>query len=156
MPSQTTSPTELHATIEIAAPAAKVWDIVSDLKRMGEWSPQCKMMRVSGPVGHGTKTFNLNRRGLLFWPTTAKVVAFEPNKQLAFRVNENKTVWSYELSEADGVTTVTESRRSPNGTTKVSTTLVNYLMGGTETFEAEMVEGMNQTLARIKREAEQN
>ena len=46
----------VRRTIEIAAPAEKVWAIVSDLKRMGEWSPQCKMMRVSGPVGHGTKS----------------------------------------------------------------------------------------------------
>lgn len=147
-------PAELEATIDIAAPSEKVWAIVSDLKRMAEWSPQCRMMRVRGPVEHGTKTFNLNRRGLLFWPTTSKVVAFEPNKKLAFRVNENKTVWSYELSETDGVTTLTESRRSPSGGSKLSATLVNRFMGGTESFEVEMVEGMNQTLARIKREAE--
>lgn len=155
MPSQITSPAELQASIEINAPAAKVWDIVSDLKRMGEWSPQCKIMRVKGPVGHGTKTFNLNRKGLLFWPTTSKVVAFEPHKQIAFRVNENKTVWSYELSEADGVTTVTESRRSPNGTTKISSVLVDRFMGGTASFEAELRAGMAETLSRIKREAEQ-
>ena len=147
-------PAELQATIDIAAPSEKVWEIISDLKRMGEWSPQCRMMRVRGPVGHGTKTFNLNRKGLLFWPTTSKVVAFEPNKHLAFRVNENKTVWSYELSEADGVTTVTERRRSPAGTSKVSSALVKYAMGGTEDFEVEMVEGMKLTLARIKSEAE--
>lgn len=149
-------PSELKATIDIAAPSEKVWEIISDLKRMGEWSPQCRKMRVSGPVGHGAKTFNLNRRGFMFWPTTSKVVAFEPNKQLAFRINENKTVWSYELSENNGVTTVTESRRAPNGTSKVSSLLVKYTMGGTESFEAEMVRGMNKTLERIKREAEQN
>lgn len=149
-------PSELQATIDIAAPPEKVWEIISDLKRMGEWSPQCRKMRVSGPVGHGTKTFNINRRGFMFWPTTSKVVAFEPNKQLAFRINENKTIWSYDLAEADGVTTVTETRRVPEGTSKVSSTLVKYTMGGNESFEAELVRGMNKTLGRIKAEAEKN
>lgn len=144
----------LTATIDIDATPEQVWSIVSDLKRMGEWSPQCRKMRVSGPVGRGTKTFNINRKGLLVWPTTSKVVTFEPNRKLAFRINENRTVWSYELIVSDAGTTVTETREAPNGTTSVSRFLIDKLMGGTEDFEREMVEGMNATLARIKSEAE--
>ncbi|MDG3009996.1 SRPBCC family protein [Rhodococcus sp. D2-41] len=144
----------LTATIDIDATPEQVWSIVSDLKRMGEWSPQCRKMRVSGPVGRGAKTFNLNRRGLLVWPTTSKVVEFEPNRKLAFRINENRSVWSYELIASGAGTTVTETREAPNGTTAISRFLVDKLMGGTEGFEREMVEGMNATLARIKSEAE--
>ena len=39
---------------------------VSDLRRMGEWSPQCRKMFIRGnPVGVGTRTININRRGAL-------------------------------------------------------------------------------------------
>lgn len=148
-------PDDLKASIDIAAPPEKVWAIVSDLKRMGEWSPQCRKMRVSGPVDVGTKTMNLNQKGWRVWPTTSKVIRFEPNSEIAFRINENRTIWSYELSGSGETTTVTERRQAPNGTTKVSQFLIKYLMGGTEPFEKELAEGMNATLARIKREAEQ-
>ena len=90
--------TSLSASIDVQAPPAAVWAVVSDLKRMGEWSPQCKKMTVlGGEPKLGTRTINLNKRGPLVWPTTAKVVRFEPERRLAFRVTENHTIWSYEL-----------------------------------------------------------
>ena len=65
----------LEESIEINTSADKVWAVISDLKRMGEWSPQCKKMIVRGePIGVGTRTININRRGPLVWPTTAKIV----------------------------------------------------------------------------------
>lgn len=145
---------ELKATITVDAPVEKVWHIVSDLKRMGEWSPMTRMMRVSGPMGVGAKTFNLNKSGWRVWPTTSKVVRYEPNKQIAFRVNENRTIWSYDLSSDGHTTTVTERRETPEGTSKVSQFLVKYLMGGTEPFEKNLAAGMDATLQRIKSEAE--
>jgi hypothetical protein len=43
----------LQAQIDIDAPVAKVWALVSDLSRMPQWSPQCRMMKPLGPVpGH--------------------------------------------------------------------------------------------------------
>lgn len=145
----------LEASIDIDASPAAVWSVVSDLKRMGEWSPQCRMMRVfGGEVGQGTKTFNLNKKGLLVWPTSSKVIRFEPNKAIAWRVVENHTIWTYELTATEGGTTVTERREAPTGTTKISSFLVDKLMGGTVGFEQDMVKGMNTTLARIKSEVE--
>ena len=89
----------LEASIDVDASPEQVWKVVSDLKRMGEWSPQCKKMKVfGGDVRKGTTTLNINRKGLLVWPTTAKVVEFEPNKAIAFRIVENKTIWSYTLT----------------------------------------------------------
>ena len=144
----------LEASIEIAATPQDVWTIVSDLKRMGEWSPQCRKMRVSGEVREGTKTFNINRKGLLVWPTTSKVVRFEPNKTIAFRVVENRTVWSYTLEPTATGTRVVERREAPTGTSKVSQFLIQTVLGGPDAFEADMVVGMNATLARIKNAAE--
>lgn len=144
----------LEATIEIAASPEQVWRVVSDLKRMGEWSPQCRKMRVSGEVREGTKTFNINRKGFLVWPTTSKVVRFEPNKAIAFRVNENRTIWSYTLEPTETGTRVVERREAPTGTSQVSQFLIKTVLGGAESFEADMIVGMNATLARIKNEAE--
>ncbi|MGW0045014.1 SRPBCC family protein [Rhodococcus sp. NPDC003348] len=145
----------LEADIEIDATADAVWRVISDLERMGKWSPQCKVMKVfGGPVRQGTRTFNVNKKGLLVWPTSAKVIRFEPGKAIAWRVAENHTIWTYELTPTETGTRVTERREAPTGTTKVSSFLVDKFMGGTADFEVEMISGMNLTLARIKSEVE--
>ena len=100
----------LQAQIDIDAPVAKVWSLVSDLSRMPQWSPQCRLMRALGPVRQGTTTINMNRRGRLFWPTTSVVTEMIPEKKLAFKVPINHTVWSYELEPTATGTRVTESR----------------------------------------------
>ena len=144
-------------SIEIDASPAAVWEIVSDLKRMGEWSPQCRKMiiRGGGPIGVGTRTLNINTRGLLVWPTQAMVKEFEPEKKLSFKVRENHSVWVYELEPtANGGTKLTESRLAPDDVSDVSKFLTRNVLGGLEDFEKELKLGIKQTLARIKREAE--
>ncbi len=145
----------LQAQIDIDAPVTKVWELVSDLSRMPQWSPQCRMMKArGGPLRQGSKTVNLNRRKFLFWPTTSQITEFIPEKKLAFRVNDNGTVWSYELEPTATGTRLMESRHAENGVKPVSNMLVNALFGGVPSFEQELVEGMNQSLARIKAAAE--
>lgn len=145
----------LRAQIDIAAPPAKVWALISDLGRMKQWSPQCRVMRALGPVQAGTRTLNVNRRGLMVWPTTCKLTEVTYEKKLAFRVNENNTIWSYELEPTESGTRVTETRRSDDGGIKpVSNMLVNAMMGGVPSFERELIDGMNQSLERIKAAAE--
>ena len=144
----------LQAQIDIDAPVAKVWSLVSDLSRMPQWSPQCRLMKVLGPVRQGTTTINLNRRGRLFWPTTSVVTEVIPEKKLAFKVPINHTVWSYELEPTETGTRLVESRHAENGVTAFSNLSVNALMGGVPSFERELVEGMNATLSRIKAAAE--
>jgi uncharacterized protein YndB with AHSA1/START domain len=84
----------LQAQIDIDAPVAKVWALISDLGRMPQWSPQCRVMKPLGPLRQGTRTVNLNRRNYTFWPTTSTVTEVIPEKTLAFRVNINHTIWS--------------------------------------------------------------
>ena len=97
-----------------------VWALVSDFRRMPQWSPQCRWMRPLGPVRQGTRTVNLNRRNLMFWPTTSTVVEMIPDQKLAFRVNANNTIWSYELQPIPEGTRVIESRHAENGVKPVS------------------------------------
>ncbi|MCD2145331.1 SRPBCC family protein [Gordonia paraffinivorans] len=145
----------IEESIEIDATPEQVWSVISDLERMGEWSPQCKKMIIrGGTVGLGTRTININRRGPLVWPTTSKVVRFEPNREIAFRVAENHTVWSYTITPGDSGVTLTERREVNGSTTKISSILVDKLFGGVESFETELKLGMAETLGKIKRAAE--
>ena len=146
----------LQAQVDIDAPPAKVWALISDFRRMPQWSPQCRWMRSFGPLRPGTRTLNLNRRNRLYWTTTSTVVEVIPEKKLAFRVNTNHTIWTYELEPQGQGTRVIESRHAENGVTAISSLSVNTLMGGTSNFERELVDGMNASLANIKAAAEQS
>ena len=144
----------LQARIDIDASPKTVWALVSDLSLMPKWSPQCKLMKVFGPLRPGARTVNVNRRNYLVWPTTSRITEVVPERKLAFRVNENNTVWSYELEPTASGTRLTESRHAENGVKPVSNLLVNAVMGGVPNFEVELVDGMNASLSRIKAAAE--
>jgi uncharacterized protein YndB with AHSA1/START domain len=151
------SPVEtLHDAVDIAAPPERVWSLVTDLPRMAAWSPQVVRTFLRGtPVQLGTRALNLNRRGPLFWPTRSKVVVFEPHREFAFRVKDNGTIWAFVLEPtADGGTRLVQERRAPDGLKPISTRLQDTVLGGVDTFTAELRDGMRQTLERIKAEAE--
>ena len=144
----------LRAEIDIDAPVSRVWSLVSDLSRMPQWSPQCRMMKLLGPLRPGTRTLNLNRRNMLFWPTTSTITEVLPERKLAFRIPLNTSVWTYELEPTASGTRLVETRHAENGVTAVSPAATNAALGGVENFEKELLEGMNQSLTRIKAAAE--
>lgn len=146
----------LEDSIEIAAPPAKVWALVSDIPAMARWSPQVVRSKVKGgAVREGARFTNLNRDKLLFWPTNGKVVRFVPEQEIAFRIKENKTIWSFRLEPTEtGGTRVVQRREAPDGISEISTRLTNVALGGQEKFARKLREGMRQTLERIKAEAE--
>ena len=145
----------IEATVDIAAPPAKVWALVSDLRNMARWSPQVVRTFVKAPVAEGSTMFNINRRKLLVWPTQAKVVRFLPEQEIAFRVKENFTVWSYELEPTEsGGTRVTARREAPQGISDLSVGLTKRALGGVDRFTAELQDGLRQTLQKIKVDAE--
>ncbi|MGI9124465.1 MAG: SRPBCC family protein [Mycobacterium sp.] len=144
----------LKAEIEIKAPVSKVWSLVSDVSRMPQWSPQCRIMKALGPIRPGTRTLNLNRHGMLFWPTTSVITEVVPERKFAFRIPINTTVWSYELEPTATGTRLIETRHAENGVTAVSTAVTKAALGGVDSFERELIEGMNQSLTRIKAAAE--
>ncbi|EON22358.1 cyclase/dehydrase [Nocardioides sp. CF8] len=146
----------LEESTTIDAAPEKVWTLVSDLGRMSEWSPQVVKTIVRGrPIQLGTKMININRRGLLVWPTQSKVVRFEPQREVAFRVKDNFTIWSFTL-EADGAggTRLTQRREAPDGISNISRALTERVLGGVADFQVELGEGMRETLAKIKVAAE--
>ena len=146
----------IEVSTEIAAPPAAVWALVSDLRHMPRWSPQCaKTFLRGGQMRVGAKTVNINRRGLLVWPTQGQVVDLVPEKRVAFRIKENWTIWSFDLEPtASGGTRLTQRREAPKGISDLSVKLTNGVLGGVEDFTVELEQGMQQTLQRIKADAE--
>lgn len=147
---------ELEATTTVAAPPAQVWALVTDVARMARWSPQVvRTVVLGGPVRLGTRFLNLNHQGWKHWPTSAKVVRFQPHRDFAFRIRENRTVWSFALEPtADGGTLVTHRRETPDGISPVSDLLVDRVLGGQAAFVPELLAGMTRTLERLKADAE--
>lgn len=146
----------LEESIEIDAPPAQVWALVTDIPRMAAWSPQVVKTSVKGgEVKEGATFRNLNRDRILFWPTNGKVVRFEPHSDFAFRIKENKTIWSFQLEPtASGGTRVTQRREAPDGISGLSLNLTKVAFGGQERFTGVLRDGMRQTLERIRSEAE--
>jgi uncharacterized protein YndB with AHSA1/START domain len=151
----TASP-ELTAEIDINAAPAAVWALISDLSNMSRWSPQVVRTKViPSPTRLGSRMINLNKQGWKRWPTNGKVVRFEEEKEIGFRITENRTIWSFTLEPtATGGTHVTHKREAPDGISMLSTVLTKAALGGQEPFVAELRKGMAQTLSRIKAEVE--
>ena len=146
----------IEESIETTAAPVRVWSLVSDLTNMSRWSPQVARTIVRGrPVQLGTRAININRDGVKVWPTQSKVVRFEPHREIAFRIKENRSIWSFQLEETEtGGTRITQRRETPDGTTKLSDTLVDKVLGGQDSFQGGLRRGMRETLQKIKVEAE--
>ncbi|HET8559809.1 MAG TPA: SRPBCC family protein [Marmoricola sp.] len=151
----TTSPIPLSATIQIHAPADRVWAVVSDLRRMPEFSPELRKVLPLGrrTSGVGARILGINRRGAAVWPTTSRVTRWEPGRAVAWRTRESGATWVYELQPtATGGTSVTSRRVLPAYT--VGTSLMAPLIGGATGHDHELADGMAATLAGIKRAVE--
>lgn len=148
--------TLIEESVEVAADPARVWALVSDLPRLAEWSPQVvrSFVRTGRPVRLGSRLLNVNRRGLLVWPTRSSVVRFEPHREIAFRVADNFTVWSFTLEPTATGTRVVHRREAPDGISAVSDRLTRRVLGGVPSFQAELRQGMRATLAGIRTAAE--
>ena len=154
------TPDELIAAVEIEASPSTVWSLVTDVARMASWSPQVvKTVVLGSPLRQGTWFLNVNHKGKLHWPTTARVTRFVPHTDFAFRTTENFTVWSFHLEPIPGPagalhTRLTQKRETPNGISPASKILTRLALGGEKRFTAELQLGMEETLATIKTEAE--
>lgn len=147
---------QLEDSIGIDAPPAAVWALVSDVRRMAEWSPQVTSTRIKDDAepGEGVAFTNRNQHGELEWTTHARIVRFAPEEEIAFRVEENWAVWSFHLAPDGPGTRLTQRRATPDGISELSRELTEGFLGGLETFTASLRDGMRQTLTGIKATAE--
>jgi uncharacterized protein YndB with AHSA1/START domain len=147
----------LEDSVEIDAPTARVWPLVSDVVRMPEWSPQVISTRLRNgydEIALGAEFTNRNRQGELEWITHGRIVELEPERRIAFRIEENWVIWSFTLEPAGGSTRLVQRREAPDGISELSLELTDGYLGGQEVFTATMRAGMRQTLEAIKAAAE--
>src|SRR5450755_2082852 len=104
-------------TVHMAAPPEKIWDLVSDVTKIGRYSPETFEAEwldgATGPAvgakfrGHVKR----NGKGPIYW-TTCVVSASEPGREFAFGVgspDKPLNVWRYVIEPADDGADVTES-----------------------------------------------
>jgi hypothetical protein len=144
-------------SIVIARSPEEVYDMVSDVTRMGEWSPVCKACWWDDGDSARVGAWFTGRNELpeRTWETRSEVVAADRGQEFAFIVGGSYTRWGYTFTAVDGGTRVTESWE--------------FLAGGAAMFEerfgadaqaqaanrAELARtGIPVTLAALKRIAE--
>jgi hypothetical protein len=142
------APAQISATIEMSADPEVVWQVVSDLRRMPEFSPELRKAYVVGKPGVGANIIGINRRKLAVWPTTSKVVRWEPGHAVAWRTRESGATWVYELEATPAGTQVTGRRVLPRFT--LGTSVLGPAIGGAAGHDRELAEGIRTTLERIK------
>ena len=144
----------LQAQVDIKAPVSKVWALVSDFRRMPQWSPQCRWMRPLGPVRPGHPHRQPQPPQLHVLADDIDGHRDDSRAEAGVPGQHQQHVWSYELQPIPDGTRVIESRHAENGVKPVSSMAVNALFGGTASFERELIDGMNASLAKIKAAAE--
>jgi hypothetical protein len=141
----------------IDAPAEPIYDLVADMPRMGEWSPECQRVDwiddSDGPVPNATFVGH-NRGGpfgLMKWSRRGRVLTADRGREFAFVTEEGdreSTLWSYRFEPAGDGTRVTESYE------------VRWIPAWARIVDVptnrhrELVEAMRHTLRQLKTAAE--
>jgi uncharacterized protein YndB with AHSA1/START domain len=150
--SQTQTPSTISSTVEIQAAPEAVWQVVSDLGRMPQFSPELRRAFVIGKPGVGATIVGINRRKAVVWPTTSRVVRWEPARAVAWKTRESGATWVYELEPTITGTSVTGRRVLPRFT--IGTALLGPVIGGAQGHDTELAEGIRTTLERIRETVE--
>jgi uncharacterized protein YndB with AHSA1/START domain len=141
---------EGQATIHIEAPPEKVYAMISDVTRMGEWSPEthtCEWIEGATGPAVGARFKGSNKRGILRWSTKPTVTVADPGKEFAFDVGKD-TRWTYTFAPKDGGTDLTESFEA------LRYLLIFKILTPPKRRKRQLQDNVEQTVQRIKQAAE--
>jgi len=146
--------------IDIAAPPERVYELVADIPRMGEWSPECYRCAWTGgatgaAVGARFTARNKGRRGPP-WFNRPSVTTAEPGRELAFNRHGpgiGSYTWRYVFEPTPTGTRLTESYSVERPVRKAMGWLTAKWVGSSDR-DLDLHEGMETTLSRIKAAAE--
>src|SRR5437879_3249862 len=114
---------DVEVSTRIEASPDRIWELVGDPTRMGEWSPECRRVEwargASGPELHA-RFRGHNRQGWRRWTTTGTIVRYEPGREIAWDVGSAGFAvaqWGYRIDPELGGQrcTVVESFRDRRG-----------------------------------------
>ncbi|MDG2114628.1 MAG: SRPBCC family protein [Actinomycetota bacterium] len=75
------------ASIEIAAGADTVWDLIANVEQMGDWSPETYRAEwLSGGPSPGAQFRGYNRLGDKEWSSECEVLTCTPGEEFTFHV----------------------------------------------------------------------
>jgi uncharacterized protein YndB with AHSA1/START domain len=144
---------------DVAAPPDRVWSLISDVTRMGEWSPEALGGEwkggASGPAV-GAKFAGKNARGKRTWSTACEVIAAEPGARFAFVVKSGPlgvATWDYAITPTPSGCRVCETWTDDRGTI---IKVLGKLVTGIADRESHNRDGMAQTLEALAKAAEQS
>jgi len=144
---------QVSVTREIGASAGQVWEMVADVTRMGEWSPETEgaawLGGATGPLP-GAKFRGTNRNGKKKWDTMATVVEAEPGRVFSFRVTAKGfkvAEWRYTFEPINGGCRVEETWIDQRG--RIATAFGKPISGVEDRAEHNRT-GMERTLERLK------
>jgi hypothetical protein len=146
-------------SVEVAASPEDVYDLVSDVTRMGEWSPETvKAVWTDGATGPavGARFKGTNRIGPARWSTTPRVLVADRGREFSFVTEfrgKDNTRWTYRFEPSGSGTKLTESFECVVDTAKAIDVVERYLFR-IKDRKAHLENGMRETLARIKAAAE--
>lgn len=82
------------------------------------------------------------------------MITYVPEREIGWRVLTNRSEWLYQLRPSSVGTSMTHTRRTPRGEGRLALWFTRAFLGGQAGHDAELEEGMNQGLRRIKAIAE--
>lgn len=141
----------------IAAPPLMLYGLVSDVTRMGEWSPETTSCRwLGGATGAvvGVRFVGTNQRGVFRYRTTCTVTAADPGRRFAFSVHFGPISvadWAYDFRATRNGCEVTESWHDRRA---VVLRIAAPILTATPNRPEHNRRGMQKTLAALKATAE--
>ena len=147
----------VSASVErwIDAPPEVIYDLVSDITRMGEWSPETVRAEWLGGATHavpGARFKGFNELGPNAWSTKPEIVTADRGRCFSFRVpGRSGPTWTYDFHREGEATRVVESVRQDVR----SPLLIRLLQkrAGVTDRSASLIAGMTTTLERLETSA---
>ena len=147
-------------SIEIGAPPEVVYDLVADITRMGEWSPECYHCEwtkgATGPaVGARFKARNKGGRGPS-WFNTPVVTVADPGREFAFNRSGpaiGSYTWRYVIEPTPTGSKLTEGFEAERAL-GAAMTWITEKWTGSDDRDADLHEGMLTTISKVKAAAE--
>ena len=153
---EATADRELRAEATVEATPERVWELLTDLKQMAEWSPELITMLPlkRGGLRAGQWYLGINRRKAVVWPTRSVVAAVDPGRRLVWDTKSSGAQWIWELEPVEAGTRVVHRRPVPKAVTLLSKAFAPAFLGGSVEHADELEQGMARTVAGLKSAAE--
>jgi hypothetical protein len=149
------------AEIVVEAAPEQVYDLVADVTRTPEFSPEVVAVRwldgaTEPAVGARFEAVNRSTTSGRRWRNRPVVLVADPGREFAFRRTEplsGTVVWRYRFEPVDGGTRVVESYEFERPVTRIGWFVIEKLFKDVDRRSA-LQQGMRATLERLRATAE--